>query len=64
MALMRTMDNKFLGGVCGGMAREWNMDPTLVRLLYVLLVILTGFFPFCLIYAILWIIMPEAPPVV
>jgi len=61
MALMRTVDNKFLGGVCGGMAKEWNMDPTLVRLIFVLLVLLTGFIPFFLIYIILWVIMPEAP---
>lgn len=61
MALMRTVDNKFLGGVCGGMAKEWNMDPTLVRLIFVLLVLLTGLIPFFLIYIILWVIMPEAP---
>ena len=61
MALMRTVDNEFLGGVCGGMAKEWNMDPTLVRLIFVLLVLLTGLIPFFLIYIILWVIMPEAP---
>ena len=61
MALMRSVDNKFLGGVCGGMAKEWGMDPTLVRLIYVLLVVFTGFFPFALVYIILWVIMPEAP---
>ena len=61
MALMRTVDNKFLGGVCGGMAKEWNMDPTLVSLIFVLLVLLTGLIPFFLIYIILWVIMPEAP---
>ena len=61
MALVRTVDNKFLGGVCGGMAKEWNMDPTLVRLIFVLLVLLTGLIPFFLIYIILWVIMPEAP---
>lgn len=60
MALMRTVDNKFLGGVCGGMAKEWGMDPTLVRLIYVLLVLLTGFFPLALVYVILWVVMPEA----
>ena len=61
MALMRSVDNKFIGGVCGGIAREWSMDPTLVRLFYVILVLLTGFFPFALVYIILWVIMPEAP---
>ena len=60
MALMRTVDNKFLGGVCGGMAKEWDMDPTLVRLIYALLLVCTGFFPFTLVYIILWVIMPEA----
>lgn len=49
-----------LGGVCGGLAEYFDMDPTLVRLLYVIGSILSVAFPGTLVYIIMWIIMPEA----
>ena len=61
MALMRTMDNKMIAGVCGGIAVEVNMDPVLVRVLTIVLALLTGLFPFIVGYVIFWIVMPEAP---
>jgi len=48
-----------LGGVCSGIASEYGWDPTIVRLLTVILALVTGFFPFLVVYVILWIIMPE-----
>ncbi len=46
-----------LGGVCGGLAEYLNVDPTLVRLVWALTVLLggTGF----LAYIIAWIIIPR-----
>ena len=61
MALMRTMDNKIIAGVCGGIAVELNMDPVLVRVLTIVLGLLTAIFPLVIGYVILWIVMPEAP---
>jgi len=57
LALSRT--NKKIAGVCGGFAEYLDLDPTLVRILWVMLVIFGG----CglLGYFIAWIIMPEAP---
>lgn len=52
--------NKIIGGVCGGIAEMLGWDPTLVRIGYVLLSILSAAFPGILVYIILWIIMP--PP--
>ena len=48
-----------LAGVCGGLARWLGWDPTLVRVLYVLLSIVSAAFPGFLVYLILWIIVPE-----
>jgi phage shock protein C len=56
--LLRSRD-KILGGVCGGMAKWLGWDPTLVRIAYVLISILSAAFPGTIVYIILWIIMPE-----
>jgi phage shock protein C len=61
MALVRIMKSKIIAGVCGGIAAEYKIDPTLVRLGFVLLVPLGAVVGTVLLYIILWIIMPEAP---
>ena len=57
---LRKSRNKVLGGVCGGIAEWTQWDPTLVRILYVVLSIVSVAFPGILVYLILWLIMP--PP--
>lgn len=61
--LTRSQDRK-VAGVCGGIADYLDADPTLVRLGFVALALLTAVGPMALGYAILWIVMPEAdgPP--
>lgn len=54
--LMRSTQNKMVAGVCAGFARYLNVDPTLVRAIYVAMVLLAGFG--VLLYLVLWIIMP------
>ncbi len=56
--LTRSQDNKMIAGVCGGLAEYLAIDVTLVRLLFVLLLLLGGHG--LLVYVILWIIMPQA----
>lgn len=56
--LFRDPDNKYIGGVCGGLAAYFNIDPTLVRLLFVLLIFAAG--STILAYLILWIVIPRA----
>jgi len=53
--LARSKSDRIIGGVCGGLARYFGIDATIVRLVFVLAV-LSGLSP--LIYIILWIIMP------
>jgi phage shock protein C len=62
MSLQRSRD-KVLGGVCGGLAEEWDMDPTVVRLLYVVFTLLTGIGIGLVVYLVLYLVMddPEAP---
>jgi phage shock protein PspC (stress-responsive transcriptional regulator) len=58
-ALVRSNRNKILGGVCGGIANWLGWDPTLVRILYVLISILSVAFPGTVVYVILWLVMPK-----
>jgi phage shock protein PspC (stress-responsive transcriptional regulator) len=55
--LYRDPDNKYLGGVCGGMGAFFQIDPTWIRLLFIL-AIFAGFG--ILLYIILWIVIPKA----
>lgn len=57
--LYRSRYDKKLGGVCAGLANFFQIDPTLVRLLWVLLVVFYG--AGILAYIIAWIIVPEEP---
>lgn len=55
--LLRSRSNRMLAGVCGGVAEYFNIDPTLVRIIYVILT-----FAGCaglLVYIIMWLIIPE-----
>ena len=60
MAFHRSVSNRMIGGVCGGIAHALEWDPALVRVLYVLVSILSVAFPGILVYIILWILMPSA----
>jgi phage shock protein PspC (stress-responsive transcriptional regulator) len=59
--LMRVRQGKLIAGVCGGIAKWLGWDPTLVRLGYVVLSVLSAGFPGVLIYILLWIVMPQEP---
>ena len=59
--LMRVRQGKLIAGVCGGIAKWLGWDPTLVRLGYVVLSVVSAGFPGLLIYILLWILMPEEP---
>jgi len=54
----RSNREKVLAGVCGGIARTWNQDVSLVRLLFVLATLLTGVFPLVITYFVLWAAVP------
>lgn len=59
MAFYRSRRHRMLGGVCGGIADSLGWSPTVVRILYVLVSILSVGFPGILVYIVLWIAVPE-----
>ena len=58
--LYRSRDNKVIGGVCGGLGKYFNIDPTIVRVIFVIL-LLPGGLPGLIPYFILWIVIPQEP---
>jgi phage shock protein PspC (stress-responsive transcriptional regulator) len=57
--LQRSRDQRMIAGVCGGLAEWLGWSPSVVRLLYVLVSVLSAAFPGILVYIILWVLMPE-----
>lgn len=60
--LYRSNDDRKLGGVCGGIGEIYDVDPTIVRLGFVLLALITAIFPVFIAYIVAWIIIPEGKP--
>jgi phage shock protein C len=58
--LTRSRKHKMIAGVCGGLAEYFELDPTLVRVAYVLISILSVAFPGILAYIVLMFVMPPA----
>ena len=56
--LYRTSNDKIICGVCGGIAKYFGLDVSLVRFIYFLLSIFTSFSG-VIVYIVLWLIMPE-----
>lgn len=52
-------NNRMIAGVCGGVADFLGWDPTLVRVIRALCILLGGFG--LILYIILWLVMPKAP---
>lgn len=51
--------NRILAGVCGGIAEYFDVDPTLIRVVYLVLSLFSAAFPGILLYIILLILMPN-----
>lgn len=56
LTLSRT--NKMIAGVCGGIAEYFSIDSSLVRILFIALMIITAIFPMVVLYIACWAIMP------
>ena len=59
--IYRSRSDRMVAGVLGGWAAYLGFDPSLVRLTFVLLVILTGFFPGVFFYLVMAIVIPREP---
>lgn len=60
--LSRSIPNKMLGGVCSGMADYFDLDVSLVRLIFVAVDLVTGLIPMLIFYIISWIVIPAGVP--
>ncbi len=59
--LYRSTHDRYIAGVCGGIAEYLHVDPTIVRLAYVLLSLGSGLWSGLLIYIALAVIVPQEP---
>ncbi len=59
--LYRSRDERVLAGVAGGVAEYFELDPALVRVAWAILILATGG-AFLLLYIVMWLVVPEAPP--
>jgi phage shock protein C len=59
--LQRSIDDRWIGGVCGGLADYTGVDAGLIRLIVAVATIL-GFGSLIVAYVVAWLIMPKADP--
>ncbi len=58
--LVRLRSDRWVAGVCSGLARYWGIDPALVRILFIALGI-CPVLPAIIPYIVCWIVMPQEP---
>jgi len=59
--LIRPRYDRKIAGVCAGIAEHIDLDASLVRILWILVTLTSGFFPGVVAYIIAWIIIPDQP---
>ncbi|HLM52964.1 MAG TPA: PspC domain-containing protein [Pseudoxanthomonas sp.] len=60
--LARSMDDRVIAGVVGGIARRFGWSSTLLRIVFAVVSIASAAFPGILVYLILWVLMPKETP--
>jgi phage shock protein C len=60
--LYRSIDQKMLAGVCGGLAEYFDIDVSIVRLMLVGAALVTAVLPLFFFYIISWIVIPQERP--
>ncbi len=61
--LTRSRSDRWISGVCGGLAARYGWDPTLVRVL-VLVLTLVGFGSVAVAYLVMWLVVPQDDAVI
>ncbi len=61
-SLRRSSQHRMIAGVIGGLAEFFGLDPTVLRVVYVVGSILSAAFPGILVYVLLWIVVPLQRP--
>ena len=58
--LYRSVDDRMIAGVCGGVAARLDIDPSIVRIVWALLILPSGLIALAA-YLVMWLVVPEAP---
>jgi len=56
--MYRDTDNRIIGGVCAGMGAYWDIEPLIIRIIFIALILAGGIG--AIVYLILYIVLPEA----
>lgn len=59
--MYRDQETAMVAGVLSGLAQYFKQDPVVFRLIAIVLLVLTGFFPGILFYLVAWVMMPRKP---
>jgi phage shock protein C len=59
--LYRSRRDRKIAGVLGGIAEHYNVDPSLVRILYIVATFFTAVVPLSFMYFLMWLIIPLEP---
>jgi len=57
--LTRSVDERMIAGVCGGLAAYFGIDPSIVRIFFAILTLASGGFPGIIIYVVMLVVIPE-----
>jgi phage shock protein C len=60
--LYRTVEDRMLLGVMGGISLRLGMDPSIIRIIYAIVTVVSGIFPLAIAYLVMAFVIPEAPP--
>ena len=61
--LYRSTTDKVFAGICGGLGEYWAIDPTMLRLLWIVATVFTGFVPGIIGYILAVLVIPVKPVV-
>lgn len=57
--LTRSQNDRMVAGVIGGIGEYFNVDSNLLRIIWVIVTVFTGFLPGIIAYLLLWLILPQ-----
>ncbi|WP_100487198.1 PspC domain-containing protein [Sporolactobacillus pectinivorans] len=57
--LYRSRDNRVVAGILGGIGEYFNVDPTVIRVIFIVLLVASFFFPCTIGYILAYFIIPE-----
>jgi len=61
--IFRDRWDKKVAGVCGGLGAYIGMDPTIIRLVFILVCIFTAILPLLILYTVAWLLIPLGPKI-